>query len=210
MSGIVLHDYWRSSAAYRVRIGLNLKGVKWKRAGVDLVAGEQSSPQHLSRNPLGLVPVLEIDGLVLTQSLAILDYLDARFPEPRFVSSTPAVRAKTLARALTIAADVHPINNLSVTQYLKTELGADDGQVAAWMHHWMHRAFAALEADAPTEGWFGEEQPDLADICLVPQMYNARRWNVELVDYPRIVRIDAELRNIPAFALAAPEMVKGE
>ena len=210
MNSVRLHDYWRSSAAYRVRIGLNLKQIAWEPITVDLVAGQQASAEHRARNPLGLVPVLEIDGLVLTQSLAILDYLDARFPEPRLVPADPAKRAKTLARALTIAADVHPINNLSVVNYLRTGLGAEEEQVLAWMHHWMHRGFAALESDAPTSGVFGGASPDLADLCLVPQMYNARRWNVDLVDYPRIVRIDAELRNISAFKAAAPEAVKGE
>ena len=208
MTAIVLHDYWRSSAAYRVRIALGLKGLLWESRSVDLVAGEQRSASHKELSPLGLVPVLEIDGLRLTQSLAIIDYLDARFPNPALVSPNPAVRAQTLARALTVAADIHPINNLSVTDYLRAELGAGQEQVLRWMHHWMHRGFAALERDAPAAGLFGGDRADLADVCLVPQMYNARRWRVELVDYPRLLRIDADLRKIPAFAAAAPEAVK--
>lgn len=208
MSEVVLHDYWRSSAAYRVRIGLNLKGIAYRSVAVDLVAGEQRGEDYLVLNPMGLVPTLEIDGLRLTQSLAILDYLDAKVRQPRFVSSDAAVRTKTLARAITIAADVHPINNMAVLNVLRADYGAGEEQLVRWQHQWMHRGFAALERDAPEAGLFGGSQPDLADICLVPQMYNARRWQLDCVDYPRIVRIDAELRNIPAFAAAAPEAVK--
>jgi maleylacetoacetate isomerase len=208
LNEIVLHDYWRSSAAYRVRIALGLKGLSWTRRTVDLAGGAQQSAQYKAVNPLGLVPVLEIGGLRLTQSLSIIDYLDARFPDPPLIPSNPAVRAAALSRALTIAADVHPINNLSVTQYLRDELGAGQEQVRRWMHHWMHRGFGALERDAPQAGLFGGTSPDIADICLVPQIYNARRWEVELVDYPQLLRIDADLRNNPAFAAAAPEAVK--
>jgi maleylacetoacetate isomerase len=208
MSEVVLHDYWRSSAAYRVRIGLNLKGIAYRTAVVDLLAGDQRGAEYRALNPSALVPTLEIDGHVLTQSLAILDYLDAKVRNPRFVSPDPVVRSRTLARALAIASDIHPLNNMRVVGELRTRFGADDGQVLAWMHEWMQRGFAALERDAPEQGLFGGDLPDLADICFVPQMYNARRWQVPLVDYPKIVRIDAELRNIPAFAAAAPEAVK--
>lgn len=208
MSEIVLHDYWRSSAAYRVRIGLNLKGIAYRAAVVDLLAGDQRGEEYRALNPAALVPTLEIDGHVLTQSLAILDYLDAKVRNPRFVSPDAATRSRTLARALAIASDIHPLNNMRVVGELRTRFGAGDGQVLGWMHEWMHRGFAALERDAPGQGLFGGDLPDLADICLVPQMYNARRWQVPLVDYPKLVRIDAELRNIPAFAAAAPEAVK--
>lgn len=208
MSEVVLHDYWRSSAAYRVRIGLNLKGIAYRTQVVDLLAGEQRGAEYRALNPAALVPTLEIDGHVLTQSLAILDYLDARVRNPRFVSSDPATRSVTLARALAIASDIHPLNNMRIVGELRARFGADDAQVLGWMHEWMHRGFAALEPGAPSQGLLGGDLPDLADICLVPQMYNARRWQVPLVDYPKLVRIDAELRNIPAFAAAAPDAVK--
>jgi len=208
MTEVVLYDYWRSSAAYRVRIALNLKGVAYRTIPVDLVDGGQNDDRYLAVNPMGLVPTLEVDGLRLTQSLAIMDYLDARWEDPRFVSPDPALRSKTLARALVVAADIHPINNIGVLNALRADFGASEDQVRMWIHRWMHRGFTALESDAPQTGLFGEETPDLADICLVPQMYNARRWEVELVDYPRLLRIDAKLRNIPAFAAAAPEAVR--
>jgi maleylacetoacetate isomerase len=208
VSEVVLYDYWRSSAAYRVRIALNLKGVNYRRDGVDLLKGEQRSDEHLARNPQGLIPALAIDGQLLTQSLAIIDYLDAKFEDPPLISSDPARRAHTLAQALLIAADIHPLNNLRVLAYLREHFGADETAVAAWYQHWIAEGFAALDVMAPEVGLFGGERPNLADVCLVPQMANARRFEQPLEPYPRLVRIDAALRQLPAFAAAAPEAVK--
>ena len=208
MSEVVFYEYWRSSAAYRVRIALNLKGIAYRSVQLDLVAGEQRNPEFLARNPQGLVPALEIDGHFLTQSLAIIDYLDARHKAPPMVPANPAARSAVLARALVIAADIHPINNLRVLNYLRGTLGADDAAVAAWYRHWIEEGFAALEAGAPDRGLFGGDAPDLADVCLVPQMANARRFNTTLADFPKLVRIDAELTALPAFAAAAPDAVR--
>ncbi|HVR90863.1 MAG TPA: maleylacetoacetate isomerase [Novosphingobium sp.] len=208
MSEVVLHDYWRSSAAYRVRIVLNLKGVAYRSEPVDLVAGEQRGAAYRALNPLGLVPLLEIDGHRLAQSLAIIDYLDARFEQPRMVSSDPAQRAVTLAQALTIASEVHPLQNLRVVTYLRQEMGQGEPAVVAWLHRWMGEGLAALEAQAPNAGLFGGDAPNLADVCLVPQLYSARRFGLPLEPYPRLVRIDAALCAIPAVAAAAPEGVK--
>ena len=204
----MLHDYWRSSAAYRVRIGLNLKGVAYRTVQIDLRAGEQARAEHLALNPQGLIPVLEIDGHVLTQSLAIIDYLDATRPEPRLVSSDPVRRARTLAQALIVAADIHPVNNLRVVNALRREFGASDEQVGAWTRRWIAAGFAALEQGAPDERLFGGDSPDLADVCLVPQIYNARRFELDLGPYPRLVRIDAALRALDPVARAAPEAVR--
>lgn len=205
MSEIVLYDYWRSSAAYRVRIALNLKGVAYRRVAVDLLKGEQRGAENRNRNPQGFVPALAIDGHMLTQSLAIIDYLDANYADPPLVSADPARRSATLAQALLIAADIHPLNNLRVLAYLRENFGADEAAVGAWYRHWIAEGFGALERMAPDRGLFGGDRPNLADVCLVPQMANARRFEQPLDLYPRLVRIDAELRELPAFAAAAPE-----
>ena len=207
MSQVVLYDFWRSSAAYRVRIALNLKGVAYTRAPVDIAAGEQFAADFAALNPQKLVPALAIDGLLLTQSLAIIDYLDAKFKDPPMVSSDPASRSRTLAQALIIAADIHPINNLRVLKYLRGELGQDEDAVGSWYRHWIAEGLAALEAQAPDVGLFGGDLPNLADVCLVPQMANARRFDTPLDPYPRLLRIDAALQALPAFAAAAPDAV---
>lgn len=207
-SEIVLYDFWRSSAAYRVRIALNLKAVAYRSEAVNLAEGAQGAGAYRAINPQGFVPALAIDGQLLTQSLAIIDYLDATRPEPRLLPADPLRRAATRARALTIAADIHPLNNLRVLKWLRAELGADETAVNRWYHHWVAEGFAALEAGAPDEGLLGGHAPDLADVCLVPQMANARRFEVPLEAYPKLVRIDEALRAIPAFAAAAPEAVK--
>ncbi len=208
MTEVVLYDYWRSSAAYRVRIALNLKGVAYRSVAVDLVGKAQRDLAYLALNPQGRVPALAIDGHVLTQSLAIIDYLDATHQTPPMVSDDPSERSATLAQALLIAADVHPLNNLSVLNYLRDRLGQEDAAVNTWIRHWIAEGFVALEAQAPEQGLFGDASPSLADVCLVPQMYNARRFDLPLTAYPKLVRIDATLSAVPAFAAAAPDMVK--
>jgi maleylacetoacetate isomerase len=206
---IRLFDYFRSSASYRVRIGLNLKSAAYERVDVSLLDGVQREPENLARNPQGFVPTLEMDGHQLTQSLAILDYLDARFPEPPFVSKDPARRSQTLAQALLIACDIHPLNNLRVLGYLKRELGAADEARDDWYRHWVREGFVALERMAEGSGrYLGGDAPDLADICLVPQMFNARRFKLDLTPFPTLVRIEAALQELDAFASASPERLQ--
>jgi maleylacetoacetate isomerase len=208
VSEVVLFDYWRSSASYRVRIALNLKGVAYRSVPVSLVDGEQRDPANLARNHQGFVPTLQIDGQTLTQSLAIIDYLDARFPDPPFVPRDPAARSHALARALAVAADIHPIGNLRVLTYLKDVLGVDQAGRDGWSRHWIAEGFRALEAMAGTGPFLGGDVPDIADICLVPQMYNARRFGVTLDDYPALVRIDAACQALAPFAAAHPDRAK--
>lgn len=208
MAEAILFDYWRSSASYRVRIALNLKGVAYTAVPINLIDAAHKAPDYVTRNPQGFVPMLSIDGHDLTQSLAIIDYLDARYPEPPLMPSDPAARAQTLAQALVIAADIHPVNNLRILKYLESEFGADPQATAKWYRHWITEGFAALEAMAPETGLFGGAQPNLADICLVPQIANARRFEAPLEAFSKLVRIDAALREIEAFAKAAPEAVK--
>jgi maleylacetoacetate isomerase len=210
MNDIILYDYWRSSASYRVRIALNLKGVAYTSVATNLVEGAHKSVEYKARNPQGFVPMLHIDGHDLTQSLAIIDYLDAKYPDPPMVSPDPAMRAKTLAQALLIAADIHPVNNLRVLKYLKEHFGADEAATADWYRHWIVEGFTALESMAAEDGLFGGDLPNLADVCLVPQMANAKRFDTPLDAFPKLVRIDEALRALEAFAKAAPEAVKPE
>ncbi len=205
-SQIRLHDYPYSSAAYRARIGLALKGVDYVRVGTDLRSGAQRSPEYLAVNPQGLVPALEIDGHVLTQSLAILDYLDARFPQAPFLPRDAAARARVLSMALTIACDIQPLNNVRVLNYLAGEMRQDKVANKAWYAHWIALGFESLERHARDGGsYLSGETPGLADICLVPQMQNARRMKVPLEAFPTLVRIDADLTALPAFAAAHPD-----
>ena len=207
MSRPVLYDYFRSSAAYRVRIALNLKGIDYESRQVDLRKGEQASEAYRAVNPQGLVPMLEIDGLKLTQSLSIMVYLDQLYPEPLLMPRDPADGAHVRAMALTIACDIHPLNNLRVLNYLKGELGQTQEAADAWYGHWIAEGFAALEPTAAARAGqflFGH-QPTIADVCLVPQLYNARRFNVPLDDYPTLLRAEASALQIDAFANAAPE-----
>lgn len=208
MTKPLLYDYWRSSASYRVRIALNLKGVDYDRVPINLLENEQRADDYRARNPQGLVPTLEMDGRRLTQSLAIVDWLDATIPAPRLVPADPAERAHVLALALTIAADIHPVNNLRILKYL-TKLGIGQEARDDWYRHWVAEGFDALEAlAAPGAGAFlSGDAPTLADICLVPQMYNARRFELDLTPYPTLVRADAAASALPAFAAAHPDRV---
>jgi maleylacetoacetate isomerase len=203
-----LYSYWRSSAAYRIRIALNLKGIAHEIVPVHLVrgGGEHRQPDYLSINPQGLLPSLQLEtGEVLTQSLAILEYLDELQPQPPLLPADPAGRAQARAVAQAIAVDLHPVNNLRISQYLRGALGQDDAGVTAWMKHWMIEGFAAVEqmvGDGPFS--FGDT-PTQADLCIVPQMYNARRYGVDLARFPRLVAIDAYAATFPAFQAALPE-----
>jgi maleylacetoacetate isomerase len=206
----VLYDYWRSSASYRVRIALGLKHVAYERVAVDLTQGEHRSAAFLARNPQGLLPALDIGTVVLTQSLAIIDYLDAIHKAPPMVPADPVARAAVLAQALVIAADLHPIDNLRVLNRLTSQFGADQAAREAWYVHWMVEGLAALEAmTADVPGPFlGGDMPNLADVCLVPQLYNARRFSVSLYAFPRLLAADTAASNVAEIAAAHPDRVK--
>jgi maleylacetoacetate isomerase len=207
MTRPVLHDYFRSSAAYRVRIALNLKGVEYESRSVGLADGAQRSPDYRAINPQGLVPALEIDGLTLTQSLAIIVYLDQKYPDPPLMPSDPAEQAHVRAISLSIACDIHPLNNLRVLKYLTGELGVSEEQKNAWYAHWISEGLASLEAmTAPRAGEFlFGDSVTLADVCLVPQLFNARRFNVPLHAFPTLLRADENANRIEAFAAAHPD-----
>ena len=203
-----LYGYFRSSAAYRVRIALNLKGLAYENAFVHLRKGEQRAPDYLQLNPQAFVPTL-IDGeTTLGQSLAILEYLEEVHPRPPLLPRDPAGRARVRALSLAIACDIHPLNNLKVLQYLQKELGLDEGRRNAWYHRWVHDGFQAIEAQlgqSETGRFCHGDQPGMADACLVPQAYNAERLKVDLAAYPTIRRIVADARALAPFAKAAPE-----
>jgi len=203
---MLLHDYFRSSAGYRVRIALNLKGVGYERRDVKLLENQQRSPEHLALNPQGLVPALEVDGMVLTQSLAIIDWLDSAYPEPRLIPVEPQARAAALAQALVVGMDIHPLNNLRVMRYLAHDLEVPEPRRNDWTRHWIAEGFAALEAMAGPGPFLGGDAPGLADVFLVPQMYNARRFDTVLEAYPKLVAADAAATALPAFAAAHPDV----
>jgi maleylacetoacetate isomerase len=203
-----LYGYWRSSAAYRVRIALALKGVAYDSVEVNLAAGEQRGAAFRARNPQGLVPALEVDGIMIGQSLAIIDYLDATWPEPPFVPRDALARAQVLAQALVIAADIHPIDNLRVLNRLGEQFGADQAAKDVWYRHWISEGFDALEKTAGDGPFLGGNAPNLADICLIPQLYNARRLALPLDAWPRLVAADAAGQALPAIAAVHPDRVK--
>lgn len=202
-----LYSYWRSSAAYRVRIALALKGLDHDYKGIDLRTGAQSGVGFKLLNPQGLVPYL-IDGEVgLNQSLAIIEYLDETYPEPRLLPDDPVGRARVRAAALAIACDIHPLNNLRVLKYLKNSLDQEQEAIDAWARHWIEEGFAALEevAEAGSGPYLFGDRVTLADICLVPQMYNARRVRADLSKTPGLVAIDKALNELEPFKRARPE-----
>lgn len=204
-----LYTYWRSTTAYRARIALNLKGVVCDHIQVDLVkdGGQQHAADYVALNPGRSVPTLVTDGgEVLTQSLAIIDWLDATYPDPPLVPSDPLRRARCLAIAHTVAMDIHPVNNLRVAQKLGTDFGADADAKADWMRHWMRRGFDALTALLPPDLPYATgDAPSLADICIVPQIYNANRWGVDMSAYPRLVAIERACLALKPFQDARPE-----
>ena len=202
----VLYDYWRSSAAYRVRIGLGLLGLDWRAVPVDLLAGAHRAAANLARNPQGLVPTLEIDGLTLTQSLAILEYLDETRGAGWLPEDAPG-RARVRALAYAIAMEIHPVCNLSVARFAVEQSGGGI-TMEAWMAAFIPRGLAGFEhlLDHPATARFCHGgTPGLADICLVPQLYNARRWGIDLAPYPRLLAIAERLKALPAFAAAHPD-----
>lgn len=206
---LTLYDYWRSSAAYRVRIALNLKGLKYDSVPVNLLKSEHTRPTYREQNPHGLVPMLSSDKGKFTQSLAIMEYLNELHPTPALLPSDPEARAHTREMAYVIACEMHPINNLRVRRYLDQPLHLNEQQKAAWVAHWLRDGFAALETMAKRAGSSGNfcigSAPTIADLCLIPQFYTARRFLTDFHAYPTLVAIDAHCRTLPAFTNAAPE-----
>ncbi len=209
---MILHGYWRSGTSYRTRIALNLKGVEYRQAALDLRTGAQKSEAYLRLNPQGLVPALETeDGLMLTQSPAILEWLEETRPEPPLLPRDAAGRAQVRAMAALIGCDIHPLNNLRVLKAVRAlnpdQMGADQAGVDAWAGQWIIDGFTALKALVVRhgEGWCFGETPSLADCYLMPQLYSARRFNVDLAAFPRLLEIEARAEAHPAFIAAVPE-----
>ena len=206
-----LYTYFRSSAAYRVRIALAIKGLSPQMIPVHLLrdGGEQKSPAYLALNPQGLVPALEDEGKLITQSLAICEFLDQSYPSPPLMPVDAVARARVRAIVLAIACEIHPLNNLRVLNYLTGTLGLSDAQKRTWYHHWIALGFSALERQLSTEAatsvFCHGDTPTLADVFLVPQMANARRFDLDLSPYPTLLHIDATCCKLPAFIAAAPQ-----
>ncbi len=205
---MILHGYWRSSASYRVRIALAMKGVKVKQVAVNLRDGAQTDPAYTEKNPQGYLPMLELDdGTQLIQSLAILDYLDATFPEPSLMPSEPILRSKILAASMIIAADIHPIQNLSVLKYIRGEFDADDADVKTWAQHWILKGFNALETLAKDYNtpFLMTDRPMFFECCLIPQVYNANRFDVDMAAFPKLRAINDACLAREDFQLAIPD-----
>jgi len=204
-----LYSYFRSSAAYRVRIALNLKGLDYEYASKALIKNEHLAEDYLAFNPQGLIPALEVDGIAISQSLAIIEYLNDVQPQPPLLPPDPLARAQVRSMAFVIACDIHPLNNLRVLNYLRRDLGQSDDGVNCWYRHWIGEGFRGLELQVAKYSseqrfCFGDSL-SLADVCLVPQMYNARRFNCDLSPFPTLVAIGTHLETLPAFHAARPE-----
>ena len=205
-----LYTYFRSSAAYRVRIALNLKGLAYDAVPVHLLkeGGQQLKPEYRAINPAALIPALEDDGAVVTQSLAIIEYIDEMHPEVPLMPADPLGRARVRALALDVACDIHPLGNLRVLKYLVHQLGASEDDKTKWYVHWVSEGLAAIEAHLASSKDTGRfchgDTPTLADCCLVPQVFNALRFNIDMAQFPTIARINAACGELPAFANAHP------
>lgn len=204
-----LYNYFRSSAAFRVRIALNLKGLDYQSISKALLQKEHRASDYLALNPQGLIPALAVDGTTLSQSLAIIEYLNDRHPEPPLLPAEPLARAQVRSMALAIACDIHPLNNLRVLNYLRQDLGQNDDGVNTWYRHWIGEGFRGLEQQVAghtgTRRYCFGDSVSLADVCLVPQVYNARRFKVDLTPFPTLVAISTHLESLPAFEAARPE-----
>jgi maleylacetoacetate isomerase len=205
-----LYTFFRSSAAFRVRIALNLKGLQYESLPKAFARNEHRAPEYLALNPQGLIPALATDGVVLSQSLAIIEYLNQRHPAPPLLPDDPIDCARVRSMALAIACEIHPLNNLRVLNYLRNQLGQDDEGVGTWYRHWVSEGFGGLELQAREFSATGRycfgDAVSLADVCLVPQMFNARRFKTDLTPFPTLVGISTQLEALPAFAAARPEV----
>jgi len=205
---VKLYTYFRSSAAFRVRIALNLKGLKYEPIFIHLAKGEHRKPGYSGVYPQGLLPTLvDDDGEVLSQSLAIMEYLDQTHPQPALLPNDPAGRARVRSLSLLVACEIHPLNNLRVLQYLKRQLGQNEEQINTWYRHWVADGLLKLEADL-SKGGTGKfshgDTPTMADCCLVPQIFNAKRYNSDLAPYPTVTRVFDECMKLEAFDRAQP------
>lgn len=205
-----LYTFFRSSAAFRVRIALNLKGLQYESLPKAFARNEHRAPEYLALNPQGLIPALETDGVVLSQSLAIIEYLNERHPTPPLLPADPIDRARVRSMAMAIACEIHPLNNLRVLNYLRDSLRQDDEGVGTWYRHWVGEGFRGLEAQAREFSAQGRycfgDAVSVADVLLVPQMFNARRFKTDLTPFPTLTGISAHLEALPAFAAARPEV----
>jgi len=204
---MILHGYWRSSAAYRVRIGLALKGLEYLNSSYDLRKDGQKSPAFLSLNPQGLVPALEVEGQVITQSAAILEWLDEAHPDPALLPADVMDRARVRGMAALIASDIHPLNNLRVLKRLRGDFALDQAGVDAWAGRWIAAGFDALEVLVGRDGagWCFGDVPTLADCYLIPQLYSARRFNLDLTPWPGLLAVESRAEAHPAFVSAHPD-----
>ncbi len=205
-----LYTFFRSSAAFRVRIALNVKGVPYESLPKVFAKHEHRAADYLAVNPQGLIPALDVDGNVLSQSLAIIEYLDETHPRPPLLPADPIGRANVRSMALAIACDIHPLNNLRVLNYLKGPLQHDEETIHRWYRHWITQGFAGLEAQArrfsARQRYLFDDSVSMADLCLVPQIFNARRFATDLSAFPTLLAITAHLESLPAFAAARPEV----
>jgi maleylacetoacetate isomerase len=205
-----LYTFFRSSAAFRVRIALNLKGLEYRSIPKALLKSEHRAADYLELNPQGLIPALDVGGEVLSQSVAIIEYLNDKYPNPPLLPPGPLERAHVRSMALAIACDIHPLNNLRVLNYLRGAYGQEDAGVNAWYRHWIAEGFKGLEVQArrhsAAQRYCHGDAVSLADVLLVPQMFNARRFDTDLAPFPTLVAISAHLEALPAFAAARPEV----